>query len=115
VAPSTTSERAGVPGSKGTGVGSGLGSDTTGARAIYAPVPKIPDELREDTLTAVAVAHFRVSYDGNVEVVLAQPTSNPQLNEILLDTLKQWRFFPAMKGGVAENSEFDVRIPITVQ
>jgi protein TonB len=50
-----------------------------------------------------------------VEVVLAQPTSNPQLNEILLDTLKQWRFFPAMKGGVAENSEFDVRIPITVQ
>jgi periplasmic protein TonB len=114
-APSMKPEGGGVPGGTGTGGGSGLGSDTTGARAIYAPVPKIPDELREDTLAAVAVAHFRVGYDGNAEVVLVQPTSNPRLNEIVLDTLKQWRFFPAMKGGVAVNSEFDVRIPITVQ
>ena len=98
-----------------TGTGSGLGSDSAGARAIYAPIPKIPDELREDTFEAVAVAHFKVSYEGVVEVSLATPTSSPRLNEILIDTLKQWRFSPAMKNGIAIDSEFEVRIPITVQ
>jgi periplasmic protein TonB len=105
----------GVPGGTGVGSGSGLGSDTAGARALYAPVPKIPDDLREDNLDTIAVAHFKVGYDGQVDVDLVKPTSNPELNQILLDTLKQWRFFPAMRGGVAIASEFDVRIPITVQ
>jgi protein TonB len=108
-------EGGGVPGGSGTGSGAGLGSDTAGARAIYAPVPEIPDDLREDTLDTVAVAHFKVGYDGQVEVTLVKPTTNPQLNGILLDTLKQWKFFPAMRNGVAIASEFDVRIPITVQ
>jgi periplasmic protein TonB len=105
----------GVPGGTGVGSGSGLGSDTAGARALYAPVPKIPDDLREDALDTVAVAHFKVGYDGQVDVDLVKRTSSPELNQILLDTLKQWRFFPAMRGGVAIASEFDVRIPITVQ
>ncbi len=110
-----TGEGGGVPGGSGTGTGSGLGSDSAGARAIYAPVPKIPDELREDAFQAVAVAHFKVSYGGSVNVSLATPTFNPRLNRLLLDTLKQWSFFPAKKDGVAIDSEFDVRIPITVQ
>ena len=49
------------------------------------------------------------------EVTLAQPTPNPRLNQILLNTLREWKFFPAMRDGIAINSEFDVRIPITVQ
>jgi protein TonB len=102
-------------GGTGSGSGAGLGSDTAGARAIYAPAPTIPDDLREDAINTVAVAHFKVSYDGQVEVTLTTPTSNPQLNEVLLDTLKQWKFFPAMRNGIAVPSEFDIRIPITVQ
>jgi protein TonB len=47
-------------------------------------------------------------------VSLVTPTPNPRLNQILLDTLKQWRFFPAMKNGIAIDAQFDVRIPITV-
>ncbi len=104
----------GTPGTSGSGGGAGLGSDSLGARAIYSPMPKIPDDLREDNFQAVAVAHFEVSYDGTVKVTLITPSPNPRLNAILLDTLRQWRFFPAMKGGVAINSVFDVRIPITV-
>ena len=46
-------------------------------------------------------------------MTLAQPTPNPRLNQILLNTLREWKFFPAMKDGIAINSEFDVRIPIT--
>jgi len=105
----------GVPGGSGAGSGSGLGSDSAGARAIFAPVPKIPDDMREENFEAVAVAHFKISYDGVVSVSLATPTSSPRLNQILLATLKQWRFFPAMKNGVAIDSEYNVRIPISVQ
>jgi protein TonB len=102
-------------GKEAAGGGAVVGTDSLGARAIYSPVPKIPDDLRETAFEAVAVAHFEVSYDGNVKVTLAKPTADPRLNQILLDTLRQWRFFPAMKGGVAIDSAFDVRIPISVQ
>jgi periplasmic protein TonB len=105
----------GVSGGSGAGTGAGLGSDSGGARAIYAPKPIIPDSLREEAFQAVAVAHFKVSYSGDVLVSLTTPTQNPQLNAILLDTLKQWRFFPARRNGVTVDSQFDVRIPITVQ
>ncbi|HTT76951.1 MAG TPA: TonB family protein [Candidatus Binataceae bacterium] len=110
-----SSSGGGVPGGSGSGSGSGLGSDSGGARAVFAPKPEIPDDLREQLISTVAVAHFTVSYDGQSEVSLTTPTNNPELNEILLETLKQWRFFPAMKNGVAINSEFDVRIPVRVQ
>jgi protein TonB len=105
----------GIPGGNGVGSGAGIGNDTSGARAIYAPIPIIPDDLREDSFHAIAVAHFKVAPDGTVDVTLAPPTQNPRLNRILLATLREWQFFPAMKDGIAIASEFDVRIPITVQ
>ena len=94
---------------------SGIGSESSGARAIYSPAPEIPENLRDQPLQTVAVAHFKISYDGQVQVSLITPTENPELNQILLDTLKQWRFFPAIKSGIAVDSQFDVRIPISVQ
>jgi protein TonB len=99
----------------GEGSGGGIGTDTVGARAIYAPTPVIPDELREEAIQTEAVARFNVSFDGTSEVTLEKPTSSPRLNEVLLDTLKQWKFFPAVKNGVAIASSFQVRIPISVQ
>src|SRR5208282_4657623 len=95
--------------------GVGIGTYTVGARAIYAPTPVIPDDLREDVIQTEAVARFNVSFDGTSEVTLEKPTSSPRLNQVLLDTLKQWKFFPAVKNGVAIPSTFEVRIPISVQ
>ena len=99
----------------GEGSGGGIGSDTVGARAIYAPTPVIPDDLREDAIQTEAVARFKVSFDGVSEVTLEKPTSSPRLNQVILDTLKQWKFFPAVHNGVAIESSFEVRIPISVQ
>jgi len=99
----------------GRGGAGGLGTDSIGARAIYAPAPTIPDDLRENVFETVALAHFHVSFDGVAKVTLTQPTSNPRLNLLLLDTLKQWRFFPAIRNGIATDSEFDIRIPIAVR
>jgi protein TonB len=118
--PSTgTTTESGASGGSGTGEGSGggggIGTDTVGAHAIYAPTPVIPDDLREEAMQTEAVARFNVSFDGISEVTLEKPTSSPRLNQVLLETLKQWKFFPAVKNGIAIPSSFEVRIPISVQ
>jgi len=86
-----------------------------GARAIYKPMPTIPDDIRRQAFNDVAVARFEVAPDGSAKVELVQPTHNPGLNRLLLDTLKTWRFFPAMANGQPVASALEIRIPITVQ
>ena len=113
--PPSATEATNAGAGPGIRIGAGIGTDSGGARAIYAPQPIIPDNLREEAFQSVAVARFKVTYDGQVQVTLITPTENPQLNELLLETLKQWRFFPAMKSGIAVDSQFDLRIPISVQ
>jgi protein TonB len=120
--PGATSNSGGTEGSStpdegtggGSGNGGGIGTDSGGARAIYAPMPSIPDDLREDVFQTQAVARFKVSYEGKTEVSLVTPTPNPRLNLVLLETLRQWRFFPATKNGVPIDADFEVRIPISV-
>ena len=88
---------------------------TTGAQAIIKPMPQIPDDLRQDALSTAAIARFHVAIDGTVTVELVKPTPNPRLNRVLLDTLKNWRFFPAMKDGKPVESTQELSIKVNVQ
>src|SRR6266404_4352117 len=91
------------------------GTDTMSARAIYKPMPEIPESLRHRSVELVAVARFRVTVNGSAQVELTRPTSDPDLNRALLETLKRWRFFPAMQAGKPVASTIDIRIPISVK
>jgi periplasmic protein TonB len=84
-------------------------------RAIYKPLPEIPEALRHRTLEMVAVARFRMAPNGVTQVELTEPTSEPELNRALLVSLKQWRFFPAMQDGRPVASTVDIRIPISLR
>ena len=86
-----------------------------GARAIYQPLPDIPEALRHHTIEAVAVARFRVAANGSAEVELIEPTNDPDLNRVLLASLKRWRFFPGLQDGKPVASVVDIRIPISVR
>ena len=86
-----------------------------GARALYKPMPEIPDALRRRSLELVALARFKVAADGSAQVELIEPTSEPDLNRALLEALKRWRFFPAMQDGKAVASSVDIRIPVSVK
>ena len=86
-----------------------------GARALYQPLPEIPDALRRRSIDAVALARFRVAADGSAQVELIEPTSDPDLNRALLDSLKRWRFSPAMQNGQPVASSVDIRIPVSVK
>jgi protein TonB len=102
------------PGS-GTGAGGGFGSGGNGPEPIYAPAPTIPDDMRDELLEAVAVARFQVSSNGDFVVSLTKPTDFSRLNDIILETLRTWRFHPASRNGVAIDSDAQIRLLITVQ
>ena len=78
-------------------------------------MPQIPDELRQDALSTSAIARFHVATDGTATVELVKPTPNPRLNRLLLDTLKNWRFFPAIKDGKPVDSTQEISIKVNVQ
>ena len=86
-----------------------------GARAVYRPLPEFPDELRRRRIETVAVARFHVAADGSAQVEIVQATDNPQLNRLLLNTFKTWRFFPAIENGQPVASTIDIRVPISIQ
>jgi protein TonB len=77
-------------------------------------MPVLPDDLREQGYQVTAVAHFKVHTDGTFEVELIKPTQNPRLNQILLETLHRWRFFPAMENGHPVESDQEVRVHFSV-
>jgi protein TonB len=84
------------------------------AHAIAQPLPELPDDLRDQTYQTVATARFAIHVDGSVDVELVKPTSNPRLNQILLETLRKWRFFPAMQAGHPVESRQDIRVHFNV-
>ena len=90
-------------------------TESHGAQAIVQPLPIIPDELRQDAMNEVATARFHIAVDGSATAELIKPTQNPRLNRLLLDTLKNWKFFPAMKAGKPVASVEDMVIRVNVK
>lgn len=88
---------------------------SSGARAIVRPMPQIPDDLREDAFNSAALARFHIAVDGSVKVELAKPTPNPRLNRVLLDSLRKWRFMPAIKNGKPVESTEEIVVKIEVR
>lgn len=70
-----------------------------GAQALVQPLPVIPDDLREEAMNEAATARFSIGVDGSATVELVKPTQNPRLNRLLLDTLRNWKFMPAIRDG----------------
>jgi protein TonB len=84
------------------------------ARAISQPLPAVPDDLREQAYRTVAIVHLVIHTDGSVAVELVKPTPYPRLNQILVETLRGWRFFPALQNGHPAETQQDVRVHFNV-
>ena len=74
------------------------GGGNAGARAIYQPLPEIPEALRHRSIEIIAVARFQVAANGSAQVELIEPTADADLNRALLESLRRWRFFPGDAG-----------------
>ncbi|MDE1012077.1 MAG: TonB family protein [Paraburkholderia fungorum] len=89
-------------------------SGDAAAHSISQPLPELPDDLREQAYQTVATARFAIHADGSVDVELIKPTPNPRLNQLLLEALRKWRFFPAMQAGHPVESLQDIRVHFNV-
>ncbi|WP_236067020.1 energy transducer TonB [Paraburkholderia haematera] len=89
-------------------------SGDAAAHSISQPLPELPDDLREQAYQTVATARFAIHVDGSADVELIKPTSNPRLNQILIEALRRWRFFPAMQAGHPIESRQDIRVHFNV-
>lgn len=92
-----------------------LAAAPMGPRAVFSPLPKIPDELREDVTNVVALVRFHVAVDGSATAELIRPSSNPLVNRIVLQTLGTWRFSPATVDGKPVGAVQDVRVRVEVK
>jgi len=88
---------------------------SVGARAIFQPMPSIPDSLRQHRLDAVAIVVFHVAPDGSATAELRQATDDPRLNQVLLEGFRRWRFFPALDHDRPIASTIELRVPIAVR
>ena len=57
---------------------------------------------------------FHVAADGSATVEMTKATPNLRLNRLLLETLKNWRFFPAVREGkpIASEAELVIRVDV---
>ncbi len=82
--------------------GEGLESED-GAEIISNPLPKIPDDLRQEAFQSEVIARFYISSSGQVvNVELIKPCANPNLNHLLLHALWQWKFAPKLHPSTKE-------------
>ncbi len=85
-----------------------------GARAIYQPKPEIPDDMRDQSVHVAVLARFHIAADGTVTVELVKPAADPRINQLLLNTLRDWRFFPAIQNGKPVDSDQEILIHFDV-
>ncbi len=90
------------------------GTQQMGAHAIYQPKPELPEDLRDETMHTVIRARFHIAVDGSVTVELIQAAPDPRVNQVILNTLKTWQFFPATEAGKPVPSTQDVDVSIDV-
>jgi protein TonB len=84
------------------------GTENHGALAVFKPDPQIPDDLLGAANGQQVTARFHISADGSLTVELLKKTSDPRLNRSILETLKKWRFEPAVQAKKAVATIQDV-------
>ena len=92
-----------------------LSGGTGAARAIVQPAPVIPPELRRHAVDLVAIVRFAIAADGGATAQLEEATPDPRLNQVLLDTFRRWRFFPATEHGKPVASTLTLRVPVRIE
>ena len=87
------------------------GEVTKKVAPIFNPLPQIPNDLREEAFVSEAIARFYIDATGTVtRVDLIKPCANPRLNNLLLKSLKSWKF-----AAVKRSSTQDIRVNFKVE
>ena len=111
----------GVGSGKGPGLGPGEGGGTGGGifhvgggvsppRTIYAPEPEFSEEARKAKYQGVCTLGLVVGADGRPRNIRVLNSLGMGLDEKAIETVKTWKFEPAMKDGHPVNVEIAIEV-----
>ena len=87
----------------------------TPAVLTYAPQPVITPEMLEQGIKTSCTARFAIASSGKHNVKLLSSTGSAEVDEMTLDTLRTWRFRPALLGGEPVASVRKIKIEFEVE
>lgn len=77
--------------------------------------PTVPEHLQEECCKCYCVAKFTIQPDGKTHVKLVESCGCSELDDLALDTLRLWKFKPAMLNGQPVLSTRKIKIEFEVQ
>lgn len=69
------------------------------AQVVNSPQPNIPPDLKEDCFKSCCIARFMINAQGDAKVKLISGSGSDEIDDITLQTLRKWKFKPAMLDG----------------
>lgn len=85
------------------------------AQVVYDPKPSIPSDLLGSDLNTDFWALFTIHADGTTDVKMLQSTGNEELDQIAMQSAKEWKFKPATVDGKPVDSyeRLDVQFQVS--
>ena len=100
------------PGSGG-GIGGGpyrVGGGVAAPRVIYAPDPEFSEEARKAKYQGTVVLSVVVGADGRTRDIRVQHSLGMGLDEKAIEAIREWKFEPSRKDGVAVAVQVDIEV-----
>jgi TonB family protein len=85
------------------------------AKVLDSPSPEIPSEMKDEAFKTGVTARFNIAADGKVAVALLSSSGNEDIDKIVLDTLKKWKFQPATVNNEPVASSRKLKIELEVE
>jgi protein TonB len=79
---------------------------------VFRPRPVLPSYLEYQDVPQSVVVVFEVLADATVMPRLMVSSGNSEIDAVILETLKKWRFEPEVREGKPVNSRFRARVEI---
>jgi len=87
-----------------------VGTDVAPPRAAWTPEPELTEEARKAGVKATVVLNIVVGSDGRVGRIKVVRSAGMGLDESTIDTVKTWRFQPAMRDGQPVAIEMNIEL-----
>jgi periplasmic protein TonB len=97
----------------GGGIGGGayrVGGGVTAPRVIYAPDPEFSEEARKAKFQGTVVLWAIVGADGRTHDIRVQRSLGMGLDEKAIEAIRQWKFEPGRKDGIAVAVQINVEV-----
>jgi TonB family protein len=85
------------------------------AQPVYSPEPEISPELKEKCFKSCCIAKFLIKSDGKTSVKLLSSSGSPEVDDIALHALQQWKFRPAELDGKPVDSSRKIQVEFEVE